>query len=154
MILLPYFFINETTKSWVLFQKPKSKENYLFPREIIYYKKIWYFLLSIYFFSFHIIQFNNNPLNYIYYYNRVCFFLPTFPYFISIKSYMNWHTVHPYKVYYDLTTNIAFTKNQLSPGYSRLSLCPISSKNSATFTCSVLYLNWASSPGFGSYVNN
>lgn len=72
---------------------------------------------------------------------------------ISIKSYLNSYTVHSLKSY-DITTKIAFTKNQLSPDNSWISLYPISSKNYATFTCSVWHLDWARSSGFGSYVNN
>jgi len=49
---------------------------------------------------------------------------------------LNLYTVHSLK-YYDITTKIAFTKNQLSPDNSWISLCPTSSKNHATFTCSV-----------------
>jgi len=55
---------------------------------------------------------------------------------------------------YNITTKIAFTKYQLSPDYSWISLCPTSSKNYATFTCSVYYQDWARSSGFGSYINN
>ncbi len=63
-------------------------------------------------FSFHIIQFTI-----ILKYNYWTTTPSNISILVSIKSYLNLYTVHSFK-FYDITTKIAFTKNQLSPDNS------------------------------------
>lgn len=128
---------------------------------------IFLFILYIYYMEYYSItyqspNYNRNIFRIVYQLNFFQFknnfglnILPLFLTSLLIISNFIWiYNTVPSFNYYDITTKIAFTKNQLSPDNSWISLCPISSKNSATFTCSVWYLNWTRSSGFGSYINN